>query len=122
MSSLPSTYRRLLSVLTAILIVKVTLSVVWGYRDYLPPDFNADFLRGRQSYFFDGYQWAFYAHIVAGPVTLLAGLLLVSDRFRMRRPVWHRGLGRIQAAAVLLFVAPSGLWRRSIRRPVPSRG
>jgi hypothetical protein len=110
MSSLPTSYRRVLAVLTALLIVKVTAAVVWNYRNYLPPDFDADFLQGRESYFFDGYQWAFYAHIASGPVALLAGLLLVSDRFRMRRPAWHRALGNFQIANVLVLLAPSGLW------------
>ena len=110
MSSIPTVCSRFLPVLTALLIVKVTLAVVWNYRNYLPPNFNAEFLRGRESYFFDGYHLAFYAHITAGPVTLLAGLLLLSDRFRTRRPQWHRLLGRVQVTTVLLLLAPSGLW------------
>jgi hypothetical protein len=40
-----------LTVAAALLIVKVTLSVILGYRDYLPPNFDADFLLGRESYF-----------------------------------------------------------------------
>jgi hypothetical protein len=94
----------------AALVVKVTLSIVLGYRDYLPPNFRADFLLGRESYFFGAYRWAFYAHIVAGPVALLAGLLLVSERFRVRRPAVHRWLGKWQIPLVTLVVAPSGAW------------
>jgi hypothetical protein len=96
--------------MAALLIVKVTLSVVLGYRDYLPPNFQSDFLVGRQSYFFGGYQWAFYAHLVTGPVALLAGLALVSERFRRRWPAVHRWLGKLQIALVTLVVAPSGAW------------
>ena len=93
-----------------LLIFKVTLSVVIGYRDYLPPDFGADFLLGREAYFWGPYSWAFYSHLVAGPVSLVLGTILISDRFRKRAPRWHKRLGRFQVACVLLVVAPSGLW------------
>jgi len=93
-----------------LLIGKVTLSVVIDYRHYIPPDFAADFLRGRESYFWAGYHWAFYTHLVAGPASLLLGLLLISNRFRSRWPVWHRRMGRVQGLNVLLLLAPSGLW------------
>jgi hypothetical protein len=92
------------------LVVKVTLTVVSGYRDYLPPNFAGDFLRGREAYFFGVYRPAFYAHILAGPVTLLLGLVLVSERFRLRFPRGHRTLGKVQGALVLLLLVPSGLW------------
>ena len=94
----------------AALVVKVTLSIVLEYRDYFPPNFRADFLLGRESYFFGAYRWAFYAHIAAGPVALLAGLALVSERFRQRWPAVHRSLGKLQIALVTLVVAPSGAW------------
>jgi hypothetical protein len=55
--------RRGLTVLAAVSVLKVNLAVVWGYRNYFPPDFNSEFLRGRQDYFAGAYQWAFYAHI-----------------------------------------------------------
>ncbi|MFN0055693.1 MAG: DUF2306 domain-containing protein [Planctomycetales bacterium] len=105
---------RALPWLAALLIVRVTLAVVWQYRDYFPPNFEAFFLQGRESYFFGIYQYAFYPHLVAGPCTLLAGLALLSDRLRVRYPAGHRRLGRVQALLVLFGVAPSGLimaWR-----------
>jgi hypothetical protein len=102
--------RRVLPILAALLICKVTLSVLLGYRHYFPPNFDSDFLRGRETYFHGAYQWAFYAHLVSGPVSLLLGTILVSDRFRRAAPAWHRRLGRLQAGCVLLLVAPSGLW------------
>ncbi len=102
--------QRGLTLLAAVLVLKVNLAVVWGYRNYFPPDFNSDFLRGREDYFAGAYQWAFYAHIASGPVSLLLGTILISEAFRRRLPVWHRRLGRIQVACVLLVVAPSGLW------------
>lgn len=104
------TLRRVVAFAATALVVKVTLSVVLGYRAYFPPNFRADFLLGREAYFFGAYRWAFYAHIAAGPVALLAGLLLVSERFRRRWPAVHRGLGKCQIALVTLVVAPSGAW------------
>jgi MFS family permease len=101
---------RILTLLAGVLILKVTASVVLGYRDYFPPNFHADFLRGRESYFSGGYHWAFYVHILAGPVTLVLGLILISERFRLRFPKWHRSLGKTQGLLVLLLLTPSGLW------------
>ena len=99
----------LFKLLAGVLVLKVTLSVVLGYRDYFPPNFESDFLRGRQSYFFGNYQIAFYAHILSGPISLLLGLALVSQQFRVRFPKWHRNLGKTQIALVLMLLTPSGL-------------
>jgi hypothetical protein len=101
---------RVLTGVAALLVFKVTLTVVSGYRYYLPPDFNSDFLLGREAYFYGPYSWAFYAHLVSGPISLVVGTILVSDRFRARTPRWHRRLGKLQVANVLLLVVPSGLW------------
>lgn len=101
---------RVLAALSALLILKVTGSVVLKYRDYFPPNFDSDFLRGRELHFPGSYQWAFYTHIAAGPITLVLGMILISERFRRRFPKWHRRLGRIQAVVVLFLLAPSGLW------------
>ncbi len=98
-----------LTIAVALLIVKVTLMVVAGYVNYYPPNFQSDFLLGREDYFFTRYQWAFYPHIVSGPLSLLLGLILMSERFRRRFPRWHRYLGRLQTIGVLLVVLPSGL-------------
>jgi len=104
------TLNRLLTAAAVVLIAKVTLTVLIGYRDYLPPNFNADFLLGRESYFYGPYRWAFYIHLLSGPLSLIVGTILISERFRRRFPRWHRRLGRLQVANVLLLVAPSGLW------------
>lgn len=101
---------RVFTILSVLLIGKVTLSVVIGYRNYFPPNFESDFLLGRESYFWGAYGWAFYAHLVSGPASLVLGTVLVSDRFRRMAPLWHRRLGRVQAALLLLLLAPSGLW------------
>jgi len=96
--------------LVGVLILKVNAAIVLNYRNYLPPNFNSDFLRGREDYFFGSYQWAFWGHISSGPVSLVLGLLLVSTSFRVRFPGWHRRLGRLQAVNVLCLLVPSGLW------------
>jgi Predicted membrane protein (DUF2306) len=100
---------QVLKIAAAVLIVKVTLSVVSNYHNYAPPNFTSDFLRGREGYFFGRYQCAFYTHIVSGPSSLFLGIFLISERFRKRFPRWHRYLGRVQVACVLLLVTPSGL-------------
>jgi uncharacterized membrane protein len=101
---------RILTRLAGALILKVTASVVSNYHNYFPPNFASDFLRGRESHFPGVYEWAFYTHIMSGPVSLILGLILVGERFRARFPKWHRYLGRVQVACVLLLVTPSGLY------------
>lgn len=108
--------------LACLLFVKVNLTVVLGFRDYLPPDFSVDFLHGRQHYFWGGYHLAFYGHIITGPLTLLIGLLLISARLRQRFPRWHRILGRLQVGCVLLGVVPSGLWMSAYAQTGPVAG
>jgi uncharacterized membrane protein YozB (DUF420 family) len=93
----------------AALIVKVTISVIGNYVDYLPPNFESSFLLGRDGYFFGSYSIAFYVHIVTGPTSLMLAVLLMSQRFRRRYRGWHARLGRVQVAIVLL-VSISGLW------------
>jgi hypothetical protein len=105
-STLPE---RILALLAGVLVLKVTTSVVSNYYNYFPANFASDFLRGRESHFFGTYQWAFYTHILSGPVSLILGLILIGERSRARFPKWHRYLGRIQVACVLLLVTPSGL-------------
>lgn len=101
---------RIITVLAGVLIVKVNINIISNYHNYLPtPDFSSDFLRGREPYFWGPYRWAFTAHILSGPLALILGLVLVGERFRSRFPSWHRRLGRVQVACVLLLVTPSGL-------------
>lgn len=101
---------RVVQTLACLLVVKTTLAIVLGYRDYFPPNFYSDFLHGRDGYFFGLYRWAFYVHIVTGPFTLLAGMVLLSSSLRRRFPQWHRCLGRVQGVCVIFLLAPSGLW------------
>ncbi|MFM8292442.1 MAG: DUF2306 domain-containing protein [Planctomycetia bacterium] len=102
--------RPFLRPLAGLLVCVVLTGILRNYPRYLPPDFASDFLLGRGAYFFGGYRWAFYAHVAAGPVTLLLGLALMSVALRRRLPAWHRALGRVQVAIVLLLLVPSGLW------------
>ena len=99
-----------LKLLTTLLVIKVIAAVLLSYRDYMPPNFDRGFLIDRDPYFFGSYQWAFYVHVTSGPLSLILGLILLNKSTRLRFPKWHRNLGRIQTANVLLFVAPSGLW------------
>lgn len=101
--------RRLLAFAAALLTLKTTAAVVAGYGDYWPADFASDFLRGREGHFRGAYRAAFYVHIASAPAALLAGLALMSRPLRTRRPDVHGRLGRMQAAAVIAVVAPSGL-------------
>ncbi len=109
-SLLSPTRRRLFTLLTCVLILKITISVLLTYHNYFPPNFEAVFLQGRKSYFYGAYSWAFYAHILSGPCALILGMIQLSERFRLRFTNWHRYLGRIQVVCVLLLVSPSGLW------------
>ena len=43
-------------------------------------------------------------------MSLVLGMILLSEEFRRRYSYWHRCMGRIQVVCVLLLVAPSGLW------------
>ena len=109
-------------VMASLLVIRVTVGIVLNYRDYLPPNFDSDFLQGRERYFWGEYSWPFYSHIASGPVTLILGLLLLNDRFRIRFPRWHRYLGRTQVSLVVLLVAPSGLWMAYYAERVASIG
>jgi hypothetical protein len=111
MQNIPSrTLQRVVTLLAGLLMLKVTVRVILNYRNYFPPNFESDFLRGRELYFSGFYHWAFYTHIASGPFSIVLGMILVSEHFRRRFPRWHRYLGRTQVASVLLLVTPSGLW------------
>ncbi len=94
----------------ALLITRVTVSVVLGYKDYFPPNFYSEFLSGRKEYFFGAYQVAFWIHILVSPLVMFSGLWLLNKRSRQKFPRFHRRLGRVHVLVVLGLVAPSGLW------------
>jgi hypothetical protein len=101
---------RCVQVLACLLIFKTVFVTLANYADYFPANFRADFLIGRERYFQGTYQWAFYVHIVAGPVVLLAGLIQFSKTFRRHFPQWNRRLGQVYLVCVLTIIVPSGLW------------
>src|SRR5689334_10747194 len=47
----PPRLGRILALLAAVLILKVTASVISHYDGYFPPDFASGFLRGREGHF-----------------------------------------------------------------------
>lgn len=104
------TWQNITRILVCVVILKVVVEVVAGYRSYFPPDFTTEFLYGRGEYFWNGYHVAFYVHVIAGPITLVLGLLLISRRLRTRFVRAHRRLGQFQVGLVMVLLVPSGLW------------
>jgi uncharacterized membrane protein len=94
--------------LAVFLILRVTYAVVSNYRDYFPPNFDADFLQSHRHAFHGLYRIAFYAHIITSPIVLLMSLALLNDRLRKRYLTLHRYLGRVHIVLLLLFALPSG--------------
>jgi uncharacterized membrane protein len=105
-------YRILTTVLrwlAIVLILRVLATILASYPDYFPPDFDSLFLQGREATFTGLYPPAFYVHIVSGPVVLVNGLILLSERVRRRHDGFHRVLGRVQVVVLLLFMLPSSV-------------
>lgn len=95
---------------TGLLFIEVLYSILIEYRWYFPPNFDhSPFLSGRRHTFSGVYRWAFYAHILSGPVAVMLGLLLVLSGARQRFRRFHRMAGRLQIGIVLGIVVPSGL-------------
>ena len=101
---------RIMTITVWLLVIKTVLVTWISYADYFPPNFQANFLLGRQSTFHGPYAVAFYVHILSGPVALLAGLFLMNSSWRKRFPQAHRIVGRWQLVCVLMLVVPSGMW------------
>jgi hypothetical protein len=95
--------------LAVVLILRVLAAVLANYPDYFPPNFHSLFLQGREAMFKGAYRAAFYVHIFSGPVVLFNGLILLSEYVRRRHGGWHRWLGRVQVAVLLLCVLPSSV-------------
>jgi uncharacterized membrane protein len=95
--------------LAVALILRVLATILAGYPDYFPPDFDSLFLQGREATFTGAYRVAFYVHIFSGPVVLFNGLILLIERVRRRHRRLHRALGRVQVVVLLLFVLPSSV-------------
>ena len=95
---------------TVFVILKVLVSIVSNYSDYFPPNFDADFLLGRESHFSGAYGIAFYIHIVSTPFALVNGLVLINKSLRRSFPDKHRWLGRAQVLVIMFLLVPSSLW------------
>jgi hypothetical protein len=95
--------------LAVVLILRVLAVILANYPDYFPPNFNSLFLQGREAMFRGAYRAAFYMHILSAPLVLFNGLILLSEYVRRRHGGWHRWLGRVQVAVLLLFVLPSSV-------------
>jgi hypothetical protein len=95
--------------LAVALVLRVLAAILANYPDYFPPRFDSLFLQGREATFAGAYRVAFYAHIVSGPLVLVNGLVLLSERVRRRHIRLHRRLGRVQIVVLLLFLLPSGV-------------
>ena len=95
--------------LAVALILRVLATILLNYPGYFPPNFDSLFLQGREATFAGAYRVAFYVHIFSGPVILFNGLILLSDRVRLRLGGVHRVLGRVQVAVLLLLVLPSSV-------------
>jgi hypothetical protein len=102
---------RVATAMTIVLGVSVLVQLLIPYRGYFPSDLqDSVFLSAHRGHFHGWYRFAFYVHIVAGPIALVQGAaLFFSGSRRKRIPPWHRVIGRVQAAVVLLFLFPSGL-------------
>ena len=97
-----------------VLLVRVLLGILYGYRYYFPPDFDASaFLSGRRYTFTGFYRAAFYVHIVASPFGIIIAMFLLFSGGRSRYRSLHRLFGKVLAVLVLGLVLPSGLWMAS---------
>jgi uncharacterized membrane protein len=103
-----SFYASFITIAVAMLMLKVLASIVWEYRFYFPPNFDAAFLIGREKTFVGIYRIAFYTHILAGPVVVIlsAALMLTGGKSRFRK--FHRWVGRLLVVMVLVSIVPSG--------------
>jgi uncharacterized membrane protein len=95
--------------LAVVLILRVLGTILSNYPDYFPPNFQALFLLDRESTFHGLYRAAFYVHIFSGPVVLLTGLVLLSERVRRWHAKWHRWLGWVHVGVLWVFVLPSAV-------------
>lgn len=97
---------RLFALLAGVLVVKVTASVVANYRNYWPPNFASDFLRGREAYFPGAYQWQFSEHRLWMWRCYLL-LCSASSTTSARLPLGDSGRGRADDPADLRWTHPA---------------
>lgn len=97
-----------LALAIAILLTKNVAAILWEYRHYFPPNFEANFLIGRQSMFQGLYRQAFYLHLISSPLALLLGIFMVGSGLSGLAMRYHQLSGRVLATIVFLGVVPSG--------------
>ena len=109
---------------TFALSIKICASILAEYANYFPPNFDAEFLIGRQSYFWGHYWLAFYAHIITSPIAIFLGAWLMWTGRRRQSKRWHRRLGKMQSVLIIAIVVPTGLVMstRAINGPAAGLG
>jgi len=95
--------------LLGVLFFRVIGSILLEYRNYIPANFESNFLANKAAIFYGTYRIAFYAHIISGPPSLLIAAFLMFSGRRKGLGDWHRWLGKALAFLVLLVMLPSGL-------------
>lgn len=103
------------TILTTIFFVGVALSAYTMASiafPYLVPPFptDIDFLESKQ-WVVEEQHWmiAFYIHISSSVIVLAAGLTQFSKYLMFKQAQWHRLIGKIYVALILLVACPSGL-------------
>ena len=102
------TMKRIAFWLLIILFFKTVAAILVEYRNYFPANFDSNFLYGREAFFHGSYRFAFYAHIISGPICLLIAAFLMFSGKRKSLGHWHRRLGKTLAITVLVVMLPSG--------------
>ena len=105
--------KRTMWCLLLLLFCRVMFLIVAEYRNYFPPNFNSDFLIGREDRFYGVYSVAFYIHILTSPIALLASAFLMATgtlkKFAGRWRGVHRSIGKLQVILILVAVTPTGI-------------
>jgi hypothetical protein len=55
------------------------------------------------------FRYSFYVHIASSWVVMMCGALQLIPVLYRKNPLWHRWVGRIYAATILVLACPSGL-------------
>lgn len=83
---------------------------------YTSWELNIDFLFTKQKILFRSEPWqkylymsVFYVHIFTAPLILLAGVSQFSRTLMIEKAIWHRNIGKMYVAVILLLSAPAGL-------------
>lgn len=108
----PDRHHRVKQVFVAavgLLLLKVFVSILWEYRWYFPANFDSAFLGGRRYTFHGIYYWAFYLHIVSGPMVIVLGCVSILRVRVVSLRKLHRPAGRVLVIITVFVMLPSGL-------------